>query len=266
MNGVDEPVSADVETEIDWREWLRRWDAQQEGYVPEREARFTAMFDPLAELLPTSFVAVDLACGPGSISQRLLARFPQAQVYAVDVDPVMIAIGRGALGRYDGRLHWVEADLATPGWVEALGHAQVDAVLSTTALHWLDPGSLARLYCDLSGLLRPGGLFLNGDHLAFDPSLPTLAHLSQQQLDRRWNDDAFAARGVETAEQWWDAFTQEPQFKPLLTERARRFAGKTRPASSPDLDMHLAALSAAGFAEAGTIWQQLSSRVLLAVR
>ena len=60
---------------IDWLDWLRRWDAQQEGYVPEREARFAAMLDALAELLPASFVALDLACGPGSISQRLLARF-----------------------------------------------------------------------------------------------------------------------------------------------------------------------------------------------
>jgi trans-aconitate methyltransferase len=59
-----------------WSDWLRRWDAQQEGYVPEREARFTAMLDALADLLPASFTALDLACGPGSISQRLLARFP----------------------------------------------------------------------------------------------------------------------------------------------------------------------------------------------
>jgi hypothetical protein len=44
-----------VGDQIDWPDWLRRWDAQQEGYVPEREARFTAMFDALAAtLLPAS--------------------------------------------------------------------------------------------------------------------------------------------------------------------------------------------------------------------
>jgi hypothetical protein len=37
------------------------------------------MFDALAALLPPSFVALDLACGPGSISQRLLGRFPDAR-------------------------------------------------------------------------------------------------------------------------------------------------------------------------------------------
>src|SRR6478735_1772506 len=142
-------MSADVQQQIDWLDWLRRWDEQQEGYVPEREARFTAMFDPLAELLPTSFVVLDLACGPGSISQRLLARFPDAQAIAVDIDPVMLAIGRGALGTVDGRLRWIEADLASPDWVEAVGETQMDAVLSATALHWLPAEPLARLYRDL---------------------------------------------------------------------------------------------------------------------
>ncbi len=38
-------MNAAVQPEIDWVDWLHRWDAQQEGYVPDREARFTAMFD-----------------------------------------------------------------------------------------------------------------------------------------------------------------------------------------------------------------------------
>lgn len=259
-------MSTDVQQEVDWLDWLQRWDAQQEGYVPEREARFTAMFDALAELLPTSFVALDLACGPGSISRRLLARFPEARAIAVDIDPVMLAIGRGAIGTVDGRLRWIETDLASPDWLEGLGEARVDAVLSTTALHWLEPEPLARLYHDLGRLLRPGGLFLNGDNMAFGPALPSFARLSQRVLDEQWTDAAFAARGIETAEQWWEALALEPAFVPLLTERTRRFAGKKRQESPPGFDVHVAALRDAGFREVGTIWQVLSNRVLLAVR
>ena len=259
-------MNADVPEQIDWLDWLRRWDAQQKGYVPEREARFTVMFDVLAELLPASFAVLDLACGPGSISQRLLARFPEAQAIAVDIDPVMLAIGRGALGTVDGRLRWIEADLASPDWLEGLVDTQIDAVLSTTALHWLEPEPLGRLYQDLARVLQPGGLFLNGDHMAFSPELPTLARLSQRVLDEQWTDAAFAARGIETAEQWWDALTLEPAFAPLLTQRAARFAGKRRQESPPGFDVHVAALRNAGFREVATIWQLLSSRVLLAVR
>jgi SAM-dependent methyltransferase len=254
-----------MQREIDWAGWLRRWDAQQEGYVPGREARFTAMLDVLAELMPASFVALDLACGPGSVSQRLLARFPGARTIAVDIDPVMLAIGQGALGTAGGRLRWVEADLALPGWLDSLGETQVDAVLSTTALHWLEPEPLARVYQDLSRLLRPDGPFLNGDNMAFGPAFPTLARLSQRALDQQWADASFAARGIETAEQWWDALAADPAFAPLLAERARRFAGKRRQESPPGFDAHLAALSEAGFREMGTIWQLLSDRVLLAV-
>ena len=259
-------MNADIQQQIDWPDWLRRWDAQQVGYVPEREARFTMLFDTLAALLPASFVALDLACGPGSISQRLLERFPDAQAIAVDIDPVMLAIGRGALGTVAGRLRWVEADLASPDWLEALGETQVDAVLSTTALHWLEPEPLGRLYHDLARLLPPGGPFLNGDNMAFGPAAPTLARLSQQLLDEQWTDAAFAARGVETAEQWWDALRSEPGFAPLLAQRAERFAAKERQESPPGFDVHVAALRDAGFHEVGTIWQVLSSRVLLAVR
>jgi hypothetical protein len=53
-------MNPEVEPEIGWVDWLRRWDAHQEAYVPERAGRFAAMFDALAELLPASCVAFDL--------------------------------------------------------------------------------------------------------------------------------------------------------------------------------------------------------------
>jgi trans-aconitate methyltransferase len=259
-------MSSDVDAEIDWIDWLRRWDVQQEGYVPEREARFSVMFDVLDELLPESFVALDLACGPGSISQRLLTRFPAANAIAVDIDPVMLAIGRGALDTVDGRLRWVQADLESPGWRAELGETRVDAVLSSTALHWLWPEPLARMYHDLGQLLRPGGVLLNADHMAFGEALPTFARVSDHALDAQWADTAFAARGVETAEQWWEALAGDAAFAPLLTERIACFAGKQRQVSPPDFEVHVAALRDAGFREVGTIWQMLADRILLGVR
>jgi SAM-dependent methyltransferase len=259
-------MNTSAQPEIDWRAWLHRWDAQQEGYVPEREARFAVMFDVLAELLPDSFTALDLACGPGSISQRLLARFPEARAIAVDIDPVMLALGQGVLGTANGRLRWLEADLASSDWLETLAGTQVDVVLSTTALHWLEPEPLTRLYRGLGRLLRPGGLLLNGDNMAFGSGTSTLARLSQRVLGRQWSDASFADLGVETAEQWWDALAREPAVATLLAERARRFAGKRRQESPPDFDFHTAALHEAGFSEVGTIWQVLSDRVVLAVR
>jgi trans-aconitate methyltransferase len=260
-------VTANDQTDQpDWKHWLQRWDAQQAGYVPQREERFQAMLDVLEALLPEKFVVLDLACGPGAISQRLLERFPQARCVAIDFDPVMRALGQSALGTYDGRLRWLDADLSDPRWVESLGEDAVDAALSTTAMHWLLAPHLAELYRQLGALIRPGGVFLNGDNMDFGPNLPTIQRYAQGTRDRVWTDESFAARGVETAEQWWAALEREPSMAPLIAERTRLFATKERQPTHPTFDLHVGALRSAGFREVATIWQSGTDRVLLAVR
>jgi len=252
-------------TMIDWQSWLKRWDAQQTGYLPEREARFTAMLDTIAALLPERFIALDLACGPGAISQRLLARFPHATSVAVDVDPVLLTLGQYALGTYDGRLRWVDADLRDSAWVRSLGVDQADVVLSTTALHWLPASQLVQVYQDLGKLVRPGGLFLNGDHMRFGPQLPTfrtLAHTLYQRTLR----ESFAQRQGEDWNQWWAALAAEPGMAELFAERSRRFSDTTHDETAPIFDFHIGALRDAGFREIDVIWQRLDDRVLMAVR
>jgi SAM-dependent methyltransferase len=255
---------------INWKHWLERWDAQQTRYLPEREARFNAMLDVLEFTLSGNLAALDLACGPGAISQRLLKRFPQAQCIAVDLDPVLLAMGQNVLGDANGRLRWVEANLMDGDWVEKLNVTQVDAVLSTTALHWLPGPDLVRVYSQLGQLVRPGGIFLNGDHLPFGAHLPTFSKIAQAWEDRIQHQ-AFEQRGGENWKAWWDALEQEPDAKPLLAERRRRFGWYENYMATPGykmtgLDLHLAALREAGFREAGTIWQRGDNQIALAVR
>ncbi|MFZ0215488.1 MAG: SAM-dependent methyltransferase, partial [Candidatus Dormiibacterota bacterium] len=62
---------------LDSGSWLRRWEAQQDAFMPDREQRFELMFETLATLLGDGPMTVlDLGCGPGSLAGRLLARFP----------------------------------------------------------------------------------------------------------------------------------------------------------------------------------------------
>jgi SAM-dependent methyltransferase len=238
------------------------------AYLPDREERFEVMLDVLAALLPEEFVALDLACGPGAISQRLLARFPRARCVAVDLDPVLLAMGQAVLGDAEGRLRWVEADLTERGWTDALGEDTFDAVLSTTALHWLPLGSLVNLYRDLGRLVREDGVVLNGDNMAFAPHLQRLRLLAEVTDEQR-QAEAFSADGAEDWETWWAALAREPDLAPLLAERDRRFASHPEHAQrdpAPIFDVHEAALRDAGFREVGVIWQHLDNRVLLGVR
>src|SRR6202161_4342386 len=77
------------------RDWIGRWDRQQEVYMADREDRFTALIDAVeAGAVRPDPLVLDLGCGPGSLSVRLLARLPEATVVAVDADPVTLALGR----------------------------------------------------------------------------------------------------------------------------------------------------------------------------
>ena len=249
---------------IDWRSWLDRWDRQQTRYLPHREERFAAMFDAVEALAPAEFVALDLGCGPGSLSQRLLERFPQARVIAVDQDPVLLAMGQGALGDIGGRLRWIDANLGDPSWREHIGVESVDVALSTTALHWLSPAQLVRLYAELGTLIRADGLFLNGDHMAYAPGMESFTRI-REAVDQR-EERAAEQDGAESWHGWWDALRVEPELAGLFAERGRRETESGHGDFDLTYDLHAAALSNAGFRSVGVLWQHLDNRVLLGVR
>ena len=257
-------------TPVDWQSWLRRWDAMQTAYIPEREARFQAMFDLLQAQAEEvggreSQVVIDLACGPGAISGRLLERFPHARCIGVDFDPALLALGQGALGDLGGRLRWVEADLRDPGWLERLGESPVDAILSSTALHWLNSSDLARLLRQLAMLIRPGGVFLNGDHIWLGPQYPALGQVMRRVKEQR-QGEAMMRLGAEDWQHWWQEFAAEPELEQLVLERNRRFARHGAESTEPITEFFLAGLYDAGFREAAIVWQSFDHGVLMAIR
>jgi SAM-dependent methyltransferase len=252
------------------RDWIDRWDRQQEVYMADREERFTALIDAVEAIAarPDPLV-LDLGCGPGSLSVRLLARLPEATVVAVDADPVTLALGRAGYASAPG-LRFVDVDLRESGWVSRLGlqaGRPVDAMVSTTALHWLSAAELHDLYATLAGLLRPGGLFLDGDHLhENETSSPVLARIDralEEREDRRRHPDGQAGR-AESWDEWWQAVAADPALAEAAAERSRGLVHHSN--EGAQLAVHTSALRAAGFAEVGTIWQRGSSRVLCAVR
>ncbi len=246
----------------DWQRWLERWEAQQGAYMPDREERFAVIIDAVAALCGPSPHVVDLGSGPGSLARRILDRVPQSRVTALDMDPVLLAIGRGALGDASGRLAWLDADLRSR-WTVTEG--PVDAAVSTTALHWLQPEPLATLYRHLGTVLRPGGVFVNGDSMAFPATETRLTEAARAMREQR-RAAAPALEGAESWEDWWAAVEREPALAADVAERARRHHDHPEHEHPLDVAAHAAALRQAGFVEADTIWQRLTDRVLVAIR
>ncbi|MER6526247.1 class I SAM-dependent methyltransferase [Streptomyces sp. NPDC001508] len=256
-------------TSTDWQQWQTSWDRQQEWYMPDREERFRVMTDVVEAVTDRTPLVLDLACGTGSITDRLLRRLPGARTVCVDIDPVLLTIARGHFAD-DPRVTFVEADLTDPDWTARLPHPSVDAVVTATALHWLDTEPLRRLYGTLAGLLREGGVFLNADHMD-DESAPRLnAAMNALLTERR---ERQRREGALDWADWWGRVADDPT---LAEPAARRFAllgdpREPRPAGTkPDrptaVQWHLDTLREQGFAEARQIWCSAGDALVAALR
>ena len=244
---------------FDGESWLRRWDAMQTAYVPDRARRFDVLLT-LPDLDPDgAWEVLDLGCGPGSLSLAALERFPQAHVVAVDADPAMLAIGRSvaAARGLGGRLTFMQADLRAADWWAPYG-GRFHLAVSATALHWLTAEHLAVACGRLWRILRPGGWFLNSDHVAADdPATQARYHdlLAARQAA------TFSAGNVED----WD--TYESALHAALGPDGA--AGGDTWEGSDDghpLAWHRATLAACGFGQVAVHWQDLGEMIIGARR
>ncbi|KAA0935160.1 class I SAM-dependent methyltransferase [Streptomyces apricus] len=245
----------------DWHAWQESWDRQQEWYMPDREERFRVMLDMVEALVGPAPRVLDLACGTGSITARLLERFPDAVSTGVDLDPALLTIAEGTFAG-DDRVTFVTADLKDPDWTALLPYDAYDAVLTATALHWLYSEPLAALYGQVAGLVRDGGVFMNADHMA-DESTPRIN--AAERAQRHVRMEAAKAAGALDWADWWQLAAADPV---LAGPTARRFEiyGVHADGDTPSAEWHARALRSAGFAEARTVWCSPSDALVLAVR
>ncbi|MEV6301484.1 class I SAM-dependent methyltransferase [Actinoplanes sp. NPDC051861] len=236
--------------------WQESWDRQQEAFMPDREHRFTAMLDAVAAVTedrPPRLL--DLAGGTGAISLRTLARFPGAHVTVLDQDPVLLTIAESSL---HDRATIVDADLGDPGWRAKLPQSGTgdgfDAVLTATALHWLPAERVSALYAEIRDALRPGGIFINADHMP-EETLPTLSSKLQDQA--RIKREARYASGASTSwPAWWALAAADDQLAEKAVERARIYPAEDHNQEwLPPATWHIEALRTAGYSEAGLIWR-----------
>jgi SAM-dependent methyltransferase len=242
--------------------WQESWDRQQEAYLPDREQRFAAMLDVVEAVTDGAPPRLlDLAGGTGTISLRALARFPAADVTLLDLDPALVAIAAASLR---DRAAIATANLAGSDWRAALPHQEYDGVLTATALHWLHGDRLRDLYAEIRTVLRPGGVFVNADHMP-DDGLPTLSkRLLAKAEDRR--SARYAAGAVLSWSDWWDRAAAHPVLAPLVEQRRKIYPAGHSPEWLPPASWHLAALRAAGFTEVGLIWRGGPDAAVVGVR
>jgi ubiquinone/menaquinone biosynthesis C-methylase UbiE len=188
---------------IDWRHWVQRWDIMQERYLVKRPERFSVIVNMIQSTQGNITQVLDLGCGTGSLMLKILENFPEANVSGIDFDPILLPLARQRLESFGERAKLVLADLREDSWTKLVPHL-MDAVVSATALHWFKPQKLTHLYHKIAEVLRPGGIFLNADHVGSE-------HPGIQKAWQESRERMRAEQANEQADSWesfWEDYTK----------------------------------------------------------
>jgi SAM-dependent methyltransferase len=111
----------------------------------------------------------DLGAGDGGFAELVMDAHPESTGVLVDFSEPMLAAAEERLADRRGRWEIVRADLSKPEWLRKLPEGdRYDAVVSRLCIHHLPDGRKRRLYEEAFGLLAPGGVFLNWEHVSTD--------------------------------------------------------------------------------------------------
>lgn len=115
----------------------------------------------LEQIPPGASRILDLGTGDGRLLALLLTGHPERSGVGVDSSQLMLDAARERFAG-DARVELVARDLNEP--LPGLG--RFDAVVSSLAIHHLEHERKRMLYKEAFGLLDPGGLFANFEHVA----------------------------------------------------------------------------------------------------
>jgi len=106
---------------------------------------------------------LDLGCGDGA----LVERFPQARGVLVDFSEPMLEAAGNRFARQSYAVRCANADYGAASWIaSADARGPFDAIVSGYSIHHQPDGRKREVYREIFGLLAPGGLFLNLEHVA----------------------------------------------------------------------------------------------------
>lgn len=134
------------------------------GGIPFAREQINTALQVLAQTHEPIRQVADLGCGDGTIAHAILTHYPEAIVTAIDFSAPMLEAAKRKLCAFEDRVHFIQADLYTADWQTGL--QPFDAILSGYCIHHLPDDRKRSLYAEIYSLLRPGGTFLNIEHVA----------------------------------------------------------------------------------------------------
>ena len=105
---------------------------------------------------------LDLGCGTGITTSKILEFYSDAEVVAIDLFDEMLLHAKNRLRKYDSQITYIKGDYRITEWAP-----NIDVCVSALALHHILPNEKQLLFKKIFKSLKPGGRFIMIDWSRF---------------------------------------------------------------------------------------------------
>jgi len=136
------------------------------GGIPLAAEQINLMLKIINLALPKVETFLDLGCGDGVLGRAILANYPNAKGIFLDFSETMLEAAKSKVGTSQN-VEFISQDFGVENWVKAVeGKGLFDLIVSGFAIHHQTDERKKEIYGEIYQLLKPGGLFLNLEHIA----------------------------------------------------------------------------------------------------
>ena len=146
-------------------EVARRFLDERRRAIPLGDEQVQMMLRVARHFVPEPTRVIDLGCGDGFLTRAVLSEFTTAHAMLIDHSEPMLRRAHEAMSPFSGRYEIRHGDLSDPLPLRVV-EDPFDLIVSGYAMHHLPTARKRSLYQEVFGLLAPGGLFVNIEHVA----------------------------------------------------------------------------------------------------
>jgi len=137
------------------------------GGIPLADTQIEVIIRIISSWLTEVRNFLDMGCGDGILGRQLFQQWPKSYGIFMDFSEPMIESAREKCQEYKDRCSIVLQDYGNENWIESIKTLlPVDVVISGYSIHHQEDDIKYRIYEDIYKILRPGGIFLNLEHVA----------------------------------------------------------------------------------------------------